>query len=116
MSEILPAAPRQARTKGHHMTAELRQFLIAAICAAACWLLMPFVVPNPTVAALVFVPLGLSTVTALLFGLNLAFCAAEALRHRSVRELAEALLRKITGRRRPDYAHIARLEQETTDG
>jgi hypothetical protein len=59
---------------------ELRNFLVAATCAVACWLFMGFAVSSQIEAAIVFVPLSVSTVAAALFLLNLAFYGASSVR------------------------------------
>lgn len=44
---------------------ELRNFLIAGACAAACWLYLAFGPPSVIAGAFLFVPLWLSTIAAL---------------------------------------------------
>lgn len=94
------------------------QTLAAVACAAVCWGLMAIDGSGDSstrqlLAALIFIPLCLSTIAAVVLLLNLACCVSACVRHAGLRYvLAEAPLRAITGRRRPDYERIAGLERQ----
>jgi hypothetical protein len=94
---------------------EIRRFLAVAAIAAGCWLAMAFLIRSQVIAAIIFVPLALSTVGTLLLLAGLVASACHQIRCLGMRYvLAEAPLRAITGRGRPDYQRIATLEIEAS--